>query len=461
VKSEGAMTADTRPPAAAGPGLAIRADLLDFTAKPALEAGAGGRPGTAGVRFRPDHWLRVDATGRIVGATAEAPAAAEGWHLEDHRGHLLLPGFVDAHVHSAQGDSIASWGASLLDWLEHHTFPAEARHADAAHAQAAAEAFCDALPAHGTTCAAVFPTVHPGSVDALFGAAGARGLALAAGKVLMDRHAPEALLDTPAADEAAASRTLLQRWHGRGRFAYAVTPRFAPTSSPAQLALAGRLAASAPGLVVQTHLAENPDEVRWVRELFPQARSYLDVYAQHGLVRPGALFAHGIHVDDEDRRVLAEAGAAIVHCPSSNLFLGSGLFDWRAAEAAGVRVAIGSDIGGGTGPFMPRTLLAAYQVQAMQGARPTAFALLHAATRGGAEALGFGARLGSFEPGQHADLALWRWAGSPIAARRQQVARDLHERLFAWLVLAGEADLVQAWVDGRPVPRPAAEAAPA
>ena len=422
--------------------LALRGDLLDFTGEPSLDA-----PGGAHVRYRSDHWLLVEG-GRIVGAQTQPPG--EGWERLDHSGRLILPGFIDTHVHSAQIDVIGAWGTQLLDWLNTHTFPAEQRMADAAHAAAMSELFIESLLAQGTTAACVFPTVHAASVDTLFAAAEARGMRLIAGKVLMDRHAPAALCDDPQ-DVAGVERLVamqIERWHGRGRLAYSLTPRFAPTSTDGQLAMAGRLLARTPGLYLQTHVAENVDEVRWVRELFPQARSYLDVYAGHGLLTDRALFAHGIWLDDADRAALAQAGAQVAFCPSSNLFLGSGAFDWPAAQAAGVGVSLASDVGGGTSLCMRRTMLDAYKVQAGAGRRVTAFTLLHAATRGAAQALRLGHEMGSLEVGSVADVCVWNWASTPLAQRRQAVARDLHDRLFAWLTLADERDLVETRVSG-------------
>ncbi len=423
------------------PGLAIRADLLDFVADPGLTD-----PASAAVRYRPDHWLRVDADGRIDGVCADEPG--DDWRKLDHRGRLLLPGFVDTHVHSPQIDVIASWGTQLLDWLETYTFPAEAQHADPAFAAPAAARFLDALLGHGTTAAVVFPTVHPASVDALFAAAQQRGMRLVAGKVLMDRHAPAALTDDVDGAEAQC-RALIERWHGQDRLAYALTPRFAITSSPAQLAMAGRLLATTPGLYMQTHVAENPAEVKWVAELFPEARSYLDVYSRHHLLNERAVLAHGIWLDDGDRARLAETGAQIAFCPSSNLFLGSGLFDWSRARAAGVAVSLASDVGGGTSLSMLRTMADAYKVQALAGQRLTAWALLHAATRGAAQALRIAHEIGALDTGMIADFCVWDWACGPVAQRRDALARGLHERVFAWLTLGDERCLHSAWVRGR------------
>ena len=419
--------------------LALRGDLLDFAAAPAW-----GDTESSAVRWRADHWLLIEA-GRIVRVQPEAPDAS--WPRVEQRGRLVLPGFVDTHVHAPQIDMIASYGAQLLDWLETYTFPAEARFADPGWAADGAARFLDALLAHGTTAAVVFPTVHKVSAETLFAAAEARGMRLVAGKVLMDRHAPEALRD----DVAGAERDcldLIARWHGRGRLAYAVTVRFAPTSTPAQLAMAGALCASDPTLYMQTHVAENRDEVRWVRELYPEARSYLDVYARAGLLHRRSVLAHGIWLDADDRAALAASGALVAHSPSSNLFLGSGLFDWRALDAAGAAVAMASDVGGGTSLSMQRTLADAYKMQALRGERLTAWVALYAATRGAARALGLDAELGSFDAGSCADLCVWDWARGAVAERRHELATSLHERVIAWLTLADDRNLVSARVAG-------------
>jgi len=419
--------------------LALRGDLLDFSAAPAW-----GDIESSAVRWRADHWLLIE-DGRIVRVQPEAPDAS--WPRVEHRGRLVLPGFVDTHVHAPQIDIIASYGAQLLDWLETYTFPAEARYADAGWAADGAARFLDALLAHGTTAAVVFPTVHKVSADTLFAAAEARGMRVIAGKVLMDRHAPDALRD----DVAGAERDcldLITRWHGRGRLAYAVTVRFAPTSTPQQLAMAGALCAADPTLYMQTHVAENRDEVRWVRELYPEARSYLDVYARAGLLHRRSVLAHGIWLDADDRAALAASGALIAHSPSSNLFLGSGLFDWRALAAAGAAVTMASDVGGGTSLSMQRTLADAYKMQALRGERLTAWVALHAATRGAARALGLDAEIGSFDAGRLADLCVWDWARGTVAERRHALATGLHERVFAWLTLADDRNLVSTRVAG-------------
>ncbi len=429
--------------------IALRGDLLDFTADPGFTPAADA----PGVRWRPDHWLLIDA-GRIVGVQPAGLLAetADGgpdasWQRVDHCGRLILPGFIDTHVHSPQLDVIASPGGALLDWLERYTFPAERRYADPAVAEAGAARFVDALFAHGTTAAVVFPTVHKVSANALFGVAQQRGMRLLAGKVLMDRNAPDGLRDD--VEQAERDCTdLIDRWHGRDRLAYAVTVRFAGTSTREQLAMAGRLCADNAGVYLQTHVAENSDEVRWIASLFPEARSYLDVYERCGLIHPRSVLAHGIWLDDRDRALLHERGAQIAFCPSSNLFLGSGLFDWRAAADAGVAVSMASDVGAGTSLSMLRTLAGAYQVQALRGAHITAWKALHAATLGAARSLGLDSEMGRIEVGSVADLAVWDWSVGAVAAHRDRLAGNLHERVFAWMMLGDERNLVETRVAG-------------
>jgi guanine deaminase len=430
--------------------IAIRADLLDFTATPAWQG-----TGLDGVRFRPDHWLLVDDDGRILGAQTDDPGPQFERH--DHRGRLLLPGFIDTHVHCPQLEVLASYGTGLLDWLDTYTFPAELRYADAAVAQDGAARFLDALLAHGTTAAVAFPTVHRVATEALFAAAQQRGMRLVSGKVLMDRHAPDGLRD----DVAGAERdceALIQRWHGQGRNSVAVTIRFAVTSTPEQLAMAGALGRRHTGLYMQTHVAENVDEVRWVAELFPEARSYLDVYHRHGLLHERAVLAHGIWLDAHDRALLRDTGAQIAFCPSSNLFLGSGLFDWQAAIDSGHRVSMASDVGGGTSLSMLRTLAEGYKVQALRGTRLNAWVALHAATRGAAEGLQLAHEIGHLDAGMLADVAVWDWAAGAVPAHRDAVARGalpgvpaqpLHARVFAWMTLGDERNLAATYVAGR------------
>jgi guanine deaminase len=416
---------------------ALRGDLLDFTAAPAW-----GKVESAAVRFDRDHWLLIE-DGRIVGRQAHEPDAS--WVRKDHAGQLVLPGFIDTHVHCPQLEVIGSYGTELLDWLERYTFPSECAFADPARSRAGAEVFLDALLASGTTAAVVFATVHKVSAEALFQGAAARGMRLITGKVLMDRHAPDGLRD----DVTRAERDcvdLIQRFHGQGRLSYAVTVRFAPTSTPEQLAMAGALCRADASLYMQTHVAENRAEVEWVARLFPEARSYLDVYERVGLVHERAVLAHGIWLDAQDKALIAERGAQVAHCPSSNLFLGSGLFDWTAAP---FNVSLASDVGGGTSLSLPRNMGDAYKVQALRGQRLTAWTALHAATRGAAEALQLGHEIGGLSVGQAADLCVWDWAHGPVAAARDAAARELHERVFAWMTLADDRNLAACYVAGR------------
>lgn len=435
----------------------LRGDLLDFTEDP----GFAPPDEAAGVRWRPDHLVLIDGACIHAVQTADQPLPAgwEGVTVEGAAGQLMLPGFIDTHVHCPQLDVIASFGTELLDWLNTYTFPAERRYADPTVSHEGAERFLQALWAHGTTSAVVFPTVHKVSAEALFAAAQARQMRLVTGKVLMNRFAPEGLMDD--VDQAERDCVdLIDRWHGQGRQAFAVTVRFAPTSTPEQLAMAGRLCQTHAGTYMQTHVAENRDEVRWVSELFPDARSYLDVYDRDGLIGPRAVLAHGIWLDERDRAVLREHGAQIAHSPSSNLFLGSGLFDWAQAQRDGLHVSLASDVGGGTSLSMLRNMQDAYKIQAMQGTRLTAWKALYTATLGAARALGLADEIGAIEPGRHADLTLWHWARGAVAAHRDALARTLHERAFVWMTLGDERNLAHTLVAGQTVFRAeAAEAA--
>lgn len=431
--------------------LVLWGDVLDFTEDPGFAAPHEA----AGVRWRPDHAVLID-DGRVVAVQPRVQSLGDDWlaaPVEDHRGRLIMPGFIDTHVHCPQLDVIASFGTALLDWLNTYTFPAERRYADPTASREGAQRFLRALWANGTTSAVVFPTVHKVSAQALFEEAHAQHMRLVTGKVLMDRHAPDGLRD----DVEQAERDcvdLIEQWHGKGRQSFAVTVRFAPTSTPAQLKMAGQLCQTYAGTYMQTHVAENRDEVRWVAELFPDARSYLDVYDRDGLIGARAVLAHGIWLDERDRAVLREHGAQIAHSPSSNLFLGSGLFDWAGAERDGVNVSLASDVGGGTSLSMLRNMADAYKIQAMQGTRLTAWKALFTATLGAARHLGLAHEMGHVDPGCMADLAVWDWAVEPVASHRDEVAKasgNLHERVFAWMTLGDERNLVGTLIAGKTV----------
>jgi guanine deaminase len=400
-----------------------------------------------------DDALLVVAGGRVsaLGAYAKLAATlAPGTPVADLRGKWILPGFVDTHIHYAQTDVIASPGEQLLEWLERYTFPEEGRFGDPAHAASVAGFFLDELLRNGTTTAMVFPTVHKASVDALFAAAEARGMRLITGKCLMDRHCPEFLRDTAESGDA-DSRELIARWHGRGRLSYAITPRFAATSTERQLELAGRLYQEHDSLYVQAHVAENRAEVRWIAELFPSSRSYLDVYDRFGLLGPRAMYAHCIHLDDVDRARMAETGTAISFCPTSNLFLGSGLFDRGAAHRHGIDVSLGTDVGGGTSFSMFRTLHEAYKVLQMGGGTLGVFDAFHLATLGGARALHLGHCIGNLLPGKEADFVVVDPLATPLMARRFTRARDLAERLFVLMMLADDRAVAATYVLGERV----------
>ena len=359
---------------------------------------------------------------------------------------LIVPGFIDAHVHYPQTERIASHGAQLLDWLDRHIFPAEQAFADRGHADAAAAFFLDELLRNGTTSALVFATVHTASVDALFDAALARDMRLISGKVLMDQG-PPGLRDTPA-EGRAESEALIARWRGRGRLGYAVTPRFALTSSDAQLAGAGELLAAHPDVLLHTHLAENHGEIAAVAERFPDAADYLDVYDRFGLVGPRSVFAHCVHMSDRALGRMTAAASAIAFCPTSNLFLGSGLFDLAAADAHGITVAVGTDVGAGTSFSLLHTLGEAYKVGQLRGTSLDPFRALYLATVGGARALGIADRVGALLPGQEADFIVLDDAATPLLARRTRGA-TLAERLFALQILGDDRAVAETWLAGR------------
>ena len=422
---------------------AYRGSLLHFLGDP-----GDGADGSA-VQYFDDGLLVVE--NGLVKAAGEArdllptlPAAAQ---VVDHTGRLLMPGFIDTHIHYPQTDMIAAYAAQLLDWLDDHAFPAERRFADAGHAAESSRFFLDELMRNGTTTALVFGTVHAVSVDAFFAEAEARNLRMIAGKVLMDRNCPEYLRDTPDGGYRDSS-SLIEKWDRRGRLHYAITPRFAITSSDAQLESAGRLATEHPGVFVHSHVAENVNEVKWARELFPQARSYLDVYEHFGLLRERAVYAHCIHLDDEDRSRMAQTGAAAAVCATSNLFLGSGLFDFAAARHAGMRTGLGTDVGGGTSFNMLRTLAETYKVAQMGGHRLTAWRGFYLATLGGAKALGLDDRIGSFAPGREADFIVLRMDSTPLIARRMKTARTPAEKLFALMMLGDDREIGATYIMG-------------
>ena len=382
-----------------------------------------------------------------VGAAAELLPKLAGVEVQHYRDALITPGFIDTHIHYPQTGMIASYGEQLLDWLNTYTFPTEKQFEDKAHASDVAAIFLKELLRNGTTTALVFGSVHPQSVDAFFEQADKLNLRMIAGKVLMDRNAPDYLTDTPESGYA-ESKALIERWHGKGRLHYAVTPRFAPTSTPEQLDLAGKLFGEYPDLYMHTHISENKAEVAWVKELFPARKGYLDVYDHHKLIGPRAVFAHGVHLCDHECKRLAETGSAVAFCPTSNLFLGSGLFDLNKLEEHGVRVGLGTDVGAGTSFSQLQSLNEAYKIMQLQGKKLDPFKSLYLATLGGANALYLDDKLGNFMPGKDADFLVLDYNATPLISYRMQQAKSLEERLFALTMLGDDRTVKETFAAG-------------
>lgn len=362
--------------------------------------------------------------------------------IEDCSQYLMVPGFVDCHIHYPQTQMIAAYGTQLLDWLNTYTFPVEATFNDTQKAQQVAEIFIDQLLQNGTTTALVFCTVHPESVDALFTQAQKYKMRIIAGKVLMDRNAPDNLLDT-AQSGYTQSKALINKWHGKERLQYAITPRFAPTSSAEQLKAAGRLLKEHEGVYMHTHLAENVDEIKWVKELFPESKNYLDVYDQAGLLGKRSIFAHGIHLCDEQCERLANTDSAIAHCPSSNLFIGSGLFPMQKLQAHGIKIGVGTDVGGGTSFNMLETLADAYKVQQLKGHNLSPEQSFYLATLGGAKALDIDDKIGNFEVGKEADFLLLDPNATDLLKYRTSHCESWKDLLFVLQTLGDDRVIAQ------------------
>jgi guanine deaminase len=434
--------------------------LTDSAASPCAHRGAilhfrsdpGAHDDPNSFEFLEDGLL-ITRAGRIaaIGPARELlPGLPQDMEILVHDHSILMPGFIDTHIHYPQTDIIGSGGRQLLDWLEDYTFPAERRFADPAYAQDAAEFFLDELVRNGTTTAMVFCTVHRASVEAFFQSAATRSMRMIAGKALMDRNSPEYLRDSPSTGEQ-DSRELLEKWHGDERLLYAITPRFAVTSSEAQLQSAGRLAKEFPDAFIQTHVAENLEEVAQVRQLFPQARSYLDVYDRYGLLRERAIYAHCIHLDDVDRARMAQSGAWAAFCPSSNLYLGSGLFDIAATDAARMQFSIATDVGAGSSFSMLRTLGDAYKVAQLSGQHLSALRAFYLATLGGARALRLDGHIGQFAVGAEADFIVIDLQATPLIARRTAQSRTLAEKLLVLMTLGDDRAVSRTYILGHEV----------
>ncbi|WP_187430883.1 Guanine deaminase [Roseobacter fucihabitans] len=400
--------------------------------------------------------VSVNATGAVliddrkilrVGSAAalreEHPAA----RVVDYGTHLICPGFVDAHVHYPQTAMIASWGKQLIDWLNSYTFPEEMRFEDPAYARAIAARYLDLALDHGTTTMCSYATIHPISVEAFFEQAAARGMRVVAGKTCMDRNAPADLCDT-AQSAYDDSKSLLERWHGKGRAHYAITPRFSPTSTPEQLVALGALWAEHPECLMQTHLSEQLTEIDWVRRLYPQARDYLDTYEAHGLIGERAVFGHAIHLEPREIDRIAETGTALVHCPTSNSFIGSGLMDVAGLAARHIPLGLATDTGGGSSFSMLRTMAAAYEIAQLRGTALHPAQLIWLATAGSARSLHLHDHLGTLAAGYDADLTILDLASTPAIAQRSHEAETIWEAVFPTIMMGDDRAIADVWIAG-------------
>ncbi|BCG84246.1 guanine deaminase [Mesorhizobium sp. 113-3-9] len=403
-------------------------------------------------RYEEDGGLLIN-DGRIVASGAYADVekqAGEGVKKIDHRPHLLLPGFIDTHVHFPQMQVIASYGAELLDWLNTYTFPEETKFANAQHGRRVARLFLDEMVRHGTTTVVAYCSVHKASAEAFFAESHDRNMLNIAGKVMMDRNAPDGVLDTPQSgyDD---TKALIAQWHGKGRQHYAITPRFAITSSPEQMEMAGALCREHPDLHMQTHLSENHAEIAFTRELYPWSRDYTDVYEHYGLLGKKSLFGHCIHLSEREADALSDSGSVAVFCPTSNLFLGSGLFDYqryRTRDKA-LRIAAATDVGGGTNYSMLRTMDEGYKVIALNGEKLNPFQSFWQITRGNAEALSVADRVGTLDKGTDADIVVLDARATAAMRLRMETAQTLAQELFLLQTLGDDRAVHEVYVAGR------------
>ncbi|SMX27757.1 Guanine deaminase [Pelagimonas phthalicica] len=414
---------------------------LRFDGDPFVDGLAAARHETRGA-------LLVE-NGKIqaVGPAADLRAAYPWADQVDHGDGLLLAGFVDAHAHYPQTGIIASWGKRLIDWLNSYTFPEEMRFGDRAYADEVAGRYLDLLLANGTTSVCSYCTIHPSSVDAFFSAAAERNMRVLGGKTCMDRNAPEGLQDD-AKSAYDDSRRLLEHWHGRGRASYVITPRFSPTSTPEQLEALGALWAEHPDCLMQTHLSEQLDEIEWVKGLYPQARDYLDTYESFGMLGEKGLYGHAIHLETREKAKLREVGASLIHCPTSNTFIGSGLFDMAGLKSAGQIVGLATDTGGGSSFSMLRSMAAAYEIGQLRGTPLHAAELLWLATAGSARALHLDNSIGNLGVGMEADFIVMNLASTPAIAQRSSRAKDIWETLFSTIMMGDDRAISETYVSG-------------
>ena len=387
---------------------------------------------------------------KAVGPASEIRAMSNGVPVIDHGDALIMAGFVDCHVHYPQISIIASYGEQLLDWLVKYTFPTETTFDDVEHARNVASLFFDECRRNGITTSGVYATVHPESVEGFFSVATERNLRMVCGKVLMDRNAPEGLLDTVESGYA-QSKALIEKWHGKGRNVYAITPRFAPTSSSEQLEAAGALWKEFPDVAMQTHLSENKDEISWVADLFPGAPDYFGVYEKFGLTGPGAIFGHAIHLTERERAAFCETGSAIAHCPTSNTFIGSGLFDMKGLRDGEnpVTVGLATDIAGGSSLSMFATMRCAYEIAQLRGHSLHPAKAYYLATVGSARALRLDDRIGNLVPGNEADIVVIDLASTPIIANRCARAGNIWDALFVQMIMADDRAITATYSAGR------------
>lgn len=424
----------------------LRASFFDFTALAAQPDDIA-----ANARYLEDGLLTL-RDGKVV--SLESWQIAEGrvdpTRVTDLRGKLIVPGFIDTHIHYPQTEMIGAFGEQLLEWLNQYTFPVESQYHCPDHAAKMSAFFLHQLLSNGTTTALVFGTVHKQSVDSLFSAAQQLDMRLIAGKVMMDRNAPEYLTETPE-ESYQHTRELIERWHQRGRLSYALTPRFAPTSSPELLDKVRQLREEFPDVWMHTHLSENPQEIAWVKALFPERAGYLDVYYHHQLTGKRSVFAHCLHLEDQEWQCLHDTDSSIAFCPTSNLFLGSGLFNIKRCWQQGVRMGIGTDVGAGTTFNLLQTLGEAYKVGQLQQYKLSACEAFYHATLGGAHALDLDDVIGNFNPGKEADFVVLDAAVSPLQKLRNANSKDIWERLFVMMTLGDDRNIAQTWVSGKPV----------
>ncbi|HBM39352.1 MAG TPA: guanine deaminase [Sulfitobacter sp.] len=384
---------------------------------------------------------------KTVGRADDLRKAHPQATVQDYGDRLICPGFVDAHAHYPQTAIIASWGKRLIDWLNSYTFPEEMRLSDPAYARDIAGRYLDLTLANGTTTVCSFATIAPTSVDAIFDAAAERGQRIVAGKTCMDRNAPDGLRDT-AQSAYDDSKMLIDRWHGKGRASYAITPRFTPTSTPEQLAALGALWTERPDCLMQTHLSEQIDEIAWVQDLVPHARDYLDTYEEHGLVRDRAVFGHAIHLTPREIDRLADSGASVVHCPTSNTFIGSGLFNMAHIAAQQIPIGLATDTGGGSSFSMLRTMAAAYEIGQLRGTPTHAAQLIWLATAGSARSLHLHEKIGTLAEGFEADITVLDLASTPAIKQRSDNAHSIWDQLFATIMMGDDRAISDVWVNG-------------